>query len=61
MNDFSKRTLARLAKKGISIYGLTVIPGAGSLPYANGERGYLVNDNECGRVWTFAQVLEAAR
>ena len=62
MRDFSPATLRRLARKGISVYGSTVIPNAASdMPFATGERGYKVNDNGCGRVWTFAQVLEAAQ
>lgn len=61
MRDFSRKTLAALASKGITLYGTTVIPGAGDLPFATGDRGYKVNDNGCGRIWTFAQVQEAAR
>lgn len=61
MSDFSKKTVAALAKKGIRIYGLTYIPGEGEWAMANGERGYLVNDNGTGRVWTFRDVMEAAQ
>jgi len=58
MNDFSKKTLSALARKGIFLTGLTVIPNmASAMPFANGERGYLINDNGCGRVMTFAEVL----
>jgi hypothetical protein len=57
---FSAKTLRALTKRGVSITGLTTIPGAGDMPYANGETGYLVNDNDCGKVWTFAMVLKAA-
>lgn len=61
MRDFSAATLRLLARKGISIIGLQAIPDmASAMPYANAERGYVVNDNGCGRVWTFAQVREAA-
>jgi hypothetical protein len=61
MRDFSARTLRRLAASGISIIGTTVIPDASSaMPFANGDRGYRVDDNGCGRIWTFAQVMEAA-
>lgn len=60
MRDFSASTLRRLARKGITIYGTTVIPSTGDMPFANGERGYLVNDNGCGRVWSFTQVVGAA-
>jgi len=62
MRDFSRRTLNALARKGIAIYGLCTIPAANDpMPFANGERGYKVNDNGCGRIWTFAEVVEAAR
>lgn len=62
MRDFSRKTLAALARKGIEVYGTTVIPAVGDpMPFANGDRGYKVNDNGCGCVWTFAEVLEAAR
>lgn len=62
MRDFSAATRRALASKGISIVGLTVIPNpASDMPFATGERGYSVNDNGCGRIWTFAQVQEAAR
>jgi hypothetical protein len=60
MNDFSKKTIAALARKGISLIGLTVIPGAGDMPFANGERGYCVNDNGCHKIKTFAQMLALA-
>ena len=61
MRDFSRKTLAALARKGIEVLGLTVIPSTGDTPFASGERGYRINDNGCGRVWTFSQVLEVAR
>lgn len=62
MSDFSRKTLAALARKGISLIGLQAIPDmASAMPFANAARGYRVNDNGCGRVWTFSQVLEAAR
>lgn len=61
MRDFSRNTVAALARKGITVIGTTVIPAAGDLPFASGERGYRVNDNGCGRIWTFTQVMEAAR
>lgn len=60
MRDFSAKTRNALARRGVSIIGTTVIPGAGDMPFANGERGYRVNDNGCGRILTFAQVLALA-
>ena len=62
MADFSRSTLRALSRKGIRVYGLTVIPNmASDMPFATGDRGYKVDDNGCGRIWTFAQVLEAVR
>lgn len=61
MRDFSKSTLAALADRGIRVVGLTVIPSDGDLPFATGSRGYRVDDNGCGRIWTFAQVKGAAQ
>jgi hypothetical protein len=62
MTDFSKKTLAALARKGITLVGLQAIPNmASAMPFANADRGYRVNDNGCGRVWTFTEVMAAAR
>lgn len=62
MNDFSRKTIAALARRGIRLVGLQAIPDLSSaMPFANATRGYLIDDNGCGRVWTHAQVLEAAR
>lgn len=61
MRDFSRKTVSALARKGIRIIGITVIPDPTSdLPFASGERGYSLDDNGCGRIVTFAQVLELA-
>jgi hypothetical protein len=61
MRDFSKQTLKALARRGITLIGLTVIPGTGDMPFATGERGYCVADNGTHRVWSFADVLAAAK
>lgn len=60
MNDFSSATKRALARKGIRVIGLTVIPGAGDVPFATGERGYRLDDNGCHRIFSFTQVMEAA-
>ena len=58
---FNAKTIKALAKKGISITGLTAIPDMSSdMPYANAETGYIINDNGTGKVWTFRQVMNAA-
>lgn len=59
--DFTAKTLRALAKRGIELVSLQMLPGPGDMPWANAERGYLVSHDGCGKVWTFAQVLEAAK
>ena len=59
--DFGSKTLHTLAKRGIEVVSVQMLPGAGSMPWANAERGYLVSQDGCGKVWTFSQVLEAAK
>ena len=62
MRDFSAATLRRLARRGIRLVGLQAIPDMSSaMPFASATRGYVINDNGCGRVWTHAQVMKAAR
>jgi hypothetical protein len=61
MNDFSATTIRRLARRGIRVLRPVAIPDMTSdLPFANAGRGYSVDDNGTGRVWTFAQVVAAA-
>jgi len=59
--DFSAKTLRALCAKGIELVGTQMLPAAGDMPWANAERGFVVNDNGCGKVWTSAQVLGAAK
>lgn len=61
MRDFSKSTLSALSKLGITVVGITVIPDNSDLPFASGERGYKLNDNDCLIIRTFAQVMELAK
>jgi len=61
MRDFSSKTVRALAARGVRVLGATVIPSNGELAFATGSRAYRVDDNGCGRVWTFQQVLEAAQ
>jgi hypothetical protein len=62
MRDFSAATLRLLARKGIRVLRPVAIPDmASAMPFANATRGYSVDDNGCGRIWTFAQVKEAAQ
>jgi hypothetical protein len=56
--DFSSKTLSALRSNGIDIAGTQALPGHGDMPWANAERGYLLND---GRMLTFSQVLELAK
>lgn len=62
MNDFSKKTIRALTRKGIRLIGLTVIPDMSSdMPFANGDRGYCLNDNGCHRIRSFREVMELAQ
>ena len=62
MNDFSKKTIAALARKGIRLIGLQAIPDMSSpMPFANATRGYIIDDNGTGRVLTFNEILELAK
>lgn len=61
MRDFSSATLQALATRGIRVTGLTVIPASGDMSFACGSRGYRVDDNGCGRIWTFGEVMGAAQ
>jgi hypothetical protein len=58
MNDFSKKIIRALAKKGIFLIGPVALPRDGS--YLNPDRGYQMNDNGCGKIWYYNQVIEAA-
>lgn len=61
MRDFSSATRRALARKGIVILRPVALPDMTSaMPWANATRGYSVDDNGCGRIWTFAEVLGAA-
>lgn len=56
VNHFSKSTLNKLARKGITLVGLQGIPG----PYG-GEIAYILNDNGTHRVRRFAEVMDLAK
>lgn len=59
MRDFGKEVLASLRKRGIRITGSTWLPGPGG-DYANGARGYLLDDNGTGKVRDYRGVLTLA-
>lgn len=61
MRDFSLTARRKLARKGIVVISSTMVPGQGDLPCATATVGYIVNDNDCQRIWSFNQVMEAAR
>jgi hypothetical protein len=61
MSDFSKSTLRKLARKGITLVGITLLPDmAKTMPFACGETGYCLNDNGTHRMRTFREVMELA-
>jgi hypothetical protein len=57
---FSSTTLRALARKGVRVLSPTASPDA-SGSFINSSTVYSVDDNGTGRIWSFAQVLEAAR
>ena len=62
MNDFSAKTIKSLSRKGITLVGLQAIPDmTSSMPWANAERGYVVNDNGTCRVLGFADMIALAK
>lgn len=59
--DFSKGVRAALAHKGVRIIGAQPIPDMSSeMPWANAERGYKLDDNGCGIVRSYREVLALA-
>jgi len=57
MRDFDPSTISALARRGITILRPVAVPTG---EFAGYERCYSVNDNGCGRIWTFNQVRHAA-
>ena len=59
--DFSYKTIRALARRGVDVVGVQDLPGEGAMPWANPVRGYVVSDRGTAKVWTFRQILEAAK
>lgn len=58
-SHFGRKAACSLARKGIRVIGLQAIPDEkGS--FLNSTTGYVVDDNGCGRVWTYFEVQAAA-
>jgi len=53
--DFSRALVATLNARGIYFHGSTWLPSATG-DYANGERGYQLNDNGTHRIRSHAEV-----
>ena len=55
LRDFGRKTIAALTAKGIRVINVTALPDAkGS--FLNSERGYVVDDNGTGRVFTYLEL-----
>lgn len=54
--DFSLKTRRALSKRGITIIGATTIPGSGSLPFAQGSRGYRLDNNGEHQIRSYSEV-----
>lgn len=53
--DFGRKAVTTLSRKGIRITGSTWLPGTDG-SFANGERGYLLDDNGTGKARTYAEM-----
>jgi hypothetical protein len=60
IRHFGRKVVNALASKGIRLVGLQAIPSP-HCDFADPDTGYLMDDNGCGRVWTYTQVQQAAR
>ena len=61
IRDFNRHTIRVLAHRGITIVGLQMIPDmTSSMPWANAERGYVIDDNGTGRVLTHSELCNMA-
>jgi hypothetical protein len=57
---FGRKAVTALARKSIRVLGPTAVPDErGS--FLNSSTHYSVDDNGCGRIWSYRQVTEAAR
>jgi len=62
VSHFGKRAVKGLAAKGITLVGMTIVPDmTSSMPYANGQTAYQLNDNGMGIMRTLMQVLALAK
>lgn len=61
IRHFGRKAVAALARKGIRVIGLCVVPDMTKpLPFASGETGYNIDDNGTGRIWTYREVAASA-
>jgi hypothetical protein len=59
IRHFGREAVTSLARKGIRVLGPTAIPDErGS--FLNSSTAYKVDDNGCGRIWSYREVVEAA-
>lgn len=59
--DFAAKIRRALLRRGIVIIGAANLPGPGPLPFANGTRGYYLNNNGEHQIRTYAEVEEMAK
>lgn len=61
LRHFGRKNVTALALKGIRVIGLQAIPDMrSSMPWADADTAYTVDDNGCSRVWTWHQVVASA-
>lgn len=56
ISHFGRKTVKALAGKKITLVDLTYVPGPGG-DFANGETGYVINNDGQGQVKTYLEVL----
>lgn len=59
--DFAPAARRALLKRGIIVIGICTIPGTGAMPWANGTRGYNLDDNGTHKIRTHAEVCAMAQ
>jgi hypothetical protein len=57
---FGRKAISTLARKGIRVVGLQALPDERG-NFLNSTTGYVVDDNGCGRIWTYFEVVAMAK
>ncbi len=58
--DFTAKTLRALSNRGIAIVGVTMLPDDSGLSFANGDTGYVLNNNGTQQIKRHGEVVALA-